>query len=96
MPRPSPEQILRYRQEWTDRLVRYREPPPAHATRFQGRVGRVITINWSGRAIVDFADGAWYDVPDFETWLEIVTDPADAARYDPTINSAQPCPPRQS
>ena len=46
-----------------------------------------------GRAVVDFADGAWYDIADFETVLEIDT---DAGKYDPSANSAQKLPGRQS
>ena len=64
--------------------------------RFEGKVGRVVTVNYSGRAIVDFADGAWYDVPEFEAVLEEVTDEAERKKYDPTANSAQKVPSRQS
>jgi hypothetical protein len=56
----------------------------------------VVTVNYSGRAVVDFADGGWYDVPGFETVLEEVTDEAERKKYDPTANSAQKLPTRQS
>lgn len=77
---------------WTDKFVRI-HPSREEFKRFDGRVGRVVTINYSGRAVVDFADGAWYDIPDFEKVLEIVE---DAAHYDPSANSAQQFPARQS
>jgi hypothetical protein len=86
------DQIETLKQEWTDRLVTVR---PDHATlmRFVGRVGRVVTVNWNGKAIVDFQDGAWYDISPEE--LQPL-DPAEAAgRYDATRNSAQPHPSRQ-
>ncbi len=63
--------------------------------RFEGRVGRVVTVNYGGKAIVDFADGAWYDVPASEEYLTIVTDEAMKKKYDSTFNSAQPKPQRQ-
>ena len=61
--------------------------------RFAGAVGRVITVNGSGRLIVDFGDGAWYDVP------ESAVTPAEGdeakSAYDAKANSAQPFPQRQ-
>ena len=81
---------------WTDRLVRVRPPEPPHLTRFAGVVGRVVTVSYSGRAVIDFGDGGWTDVTDFARVLEEVTDEADRKRYDPTANSAQPRPGRQA
>lgn len=80
---------------WTDRLVAVRPGIRSDLTRFEGKVGRVVTVNQSGRAVVDFADGAWYDVADFETVLTEVTDDAEKKKYDPTANAAQPRPGRQ-
>jgi hypothetical protein len=54
-----------------------------------------VTVNYSGRAVVDFADGAWYDIYDFADVLEVVTDEAEAKKYDPVANSAQKLPARQ-
>ena len=51
-----------------------------------------MTINYSGRAVVDFGDGGWYDVANFETVLELVR---DAGNYDEKANSAQKMPTRQ-
>ena len=80
---------------WTDRLVTVRAGVP-HLTRFAGKVGRVVTVNYNGKALVDFGDGGWYDVADFERVLDEVTTAADKSKYDPTANSAQTHPTRQS
>ncbi len=77
------------KREWTDKLVRVK-PGREDLTRFADRIGRVVTVNYAGRAVVDFADGAWYDVADFAEALEIADGP-----YDATINSAQSTPVRQ-
>ena len=37
---------------WTDRLVRVRDGHPDYA-RFAGKVGRVVTVNYGGRALVE-------------------------------------------
>lgn len=87
--------VDRLKAAWTDKLVRVKPAARPELARFEGRVGRVVTVNYGGRAVIDFADGAWYDVPDFESVLDEVTDPAEAKRYDPTANSAQKLPARQ-
>ena len=81
---------------WTDRIVRVKPPAPPHLTRFAGVVARVVTVSYSGRAVVDFGDGAWTDVADFAAVLEEVSDEAERKQYDPTANSAQPRPGRQA
>ena len=58
---------------------------PDHA-RFEGRVGRVVTVNCGGRALVDFADGAWYDLPATAEVLDVVTAEDAKGRYDPSAN----------
>jgi hypothetical protein len=64
--------------------------------RFAGLVGRVITVNWNNKAVVDFADGGWYDITPAAEFLTKV-DPAEAiGKYDPKANSAQPIPEKQS
>jgi hypothetical protein len=88
--------VDRLKAVWSDKLVRVRPGLRPELARFEGRVGRVVTVNYSGRAVVDFADGGWYDVPGFETVLEEVTDEAERKKYDPTANSAQKLPTRQS
>jgi hypothetical protein len=88
--------VDRLKAAWTDRLVRVRPPAPPHLTRFETAVGRVVTVSYSGRAVVDFGDGAWTDVADFDWVLEEVADEAARKKYDPTANSAQPRPGRQA
>jgi hypothetical protein len=81
---------------WTDRLVTAKADRP-ELERFAGKVGRVVTVNWSGKAIVDFGDGAWYDIPASEEYLTpLAPDDPLRAKYDPTVNSAQPRPERKS
>jgi hypothetical protein len=79
--------------EWTDQFVEV-DPDRPELKRFVGAVGRVVTVNCNNKAIVDFADGAWYDITtDYLRKL----DPATAkAKYDGKANSAQPFPEKQS
>lgn len=48
--------------EYTDKKVSIASNRPELA-RFQGRIGRVVTVNQNNRALVDFQDGPWYDIP---------------------------------
>jgi hypothetical protein len=79
--------------EWTDQYVTV-SPDRPELKRFAGTVGRVVTVNWNNKAVVDFQDGGWYDIsPDSLSKL----DPAEGkAKFDPQVNSAQPRPERQS
>ena len=79
---------------WTDRYVCVKAGH-AEYERFAGKVGRVVTVNYGGRAIVDFADGAWYDIPATDAYLETMTDEEAKSKYDATANSAQKLPGRQ-
>ncbi|VTU00228.1 Uncharacterized protein OS=Planctomyces limnophilus (strain ATCC 43296 / DSM 3776 / IFAM 1008 / 290) GN=Plim_2364 PE=4 SV=1 [Gemmataceae bacterium] len=79
---------------WTDKFVRVRAGLPQYE-RFAGRVGRVVTVNYGGKAIVDFADGAWYDIPALADHLEVVPDDEAKGKFDPTATSAQKHPARQ-
>jgi len=83
------------KREWTDQYVVV-NPARPELKRFEGIVGRVVTVNWANKALVDFQDGAWYDItasPEYLTRL----DPAEAkAKFDPKVNSAQPFPEKQS
>lgn len=92
---PSQQTVDEWKRTWSDRLVRVRQGSRPELTRFEGRVGRVVTVNYSGLALVDFADGAWYDIADFEAVLEEVTDEAERKKYDATANSAQKIPAKQ-
>lgn len=83
------------KKEWTDQLV---EVAPGHPelARFAGLVGRVVTVNFNCKALVDFADGAWYDITASEEFLrKLPQDEATRKKYDATANSAQPIPSKQ-
>jgi hypothetical protein len=96
MPYPETATVAALKKAWSDKLVRVRPGVRPELARFEGKVGRVVTVNFGGRALVDFADGAWYDVPEFEAVLEEVTDEAEKKKYDATVNSAQKLPGRQA
>ena len=83
------------RGQWSDKLVKVKPGSRPELNRFLGKVGRVITVTFSGRALVDFCDGGWYDVAEFGDVLEEVTDEAERKKYDASANSAQKYPTRQ-
>jgi hypothetical protein len=94
MPVFSWETAEELKRVWTDRLVTAKTDRP-ELKRFEGRVGRVVTVNWAGKAIVDFCDGAWYDIPASEEYLTpLAPDDPQRAKYNPKANSAQPHPER--
>lgn len=78
--------------EWTDQFVEV-SPDRPELTRFAGIVGRVVTVNFNGKAIVDFQDGGWYDI-DPSALVKLGEEAK--AKYDATANSAQPIPAKQS
>jgi hypothetical protein len=82
------------RREWTDQYVTV-NPERPELKRFAGIVGRVVTVNYNNKAVIDFQDGGWYDItpsPELLTRL----DPAEAkAKYNAKVNSAQPIPEKQ-
>jgi hypothetical protein len=83
------------RREWTDQFVQVKPDRP-ELKRFAGIVGRVITVNWNNKAVIDFQDGGWYDITASSDYLTKL-DPAEAkAKYNATANSAQPIPEKQS
>jgi hypothetical protein len=95
MPAANLELAEQLKRQWTDRLVMVKSDKP-ELKRFEGKVGRVVTVNWSGKAIVDFGDGAWYDMPASEDYLTpLAPDDPNRTKYDPKANSAQPHPERQ-
>jgi hypothetical protein len=82
------------KKEWTDQLVAV-NPDQSELKRFHGIVGRVITVNWNNKAVVDFQDGGWYDITASSAFLTKL-DPAEAkAKYNGKANSAQPVPEKQ-
>jgi hypothetical protein len=83
------------KREWTDQFVEVNAERP-ELKRFAGIVGRVITVNYNNKALVDFQDGGWYDINASEEYLRKL-DPAEAkAKYKGDVNSAQPYPSKQS
>jgi hypothetical protein len=95
MPNPTPVEVEALQSAWTDQFVRVKDGQP-ELKRFVGRVGRVITVNFNGRAVIDFSDGAWYDIAASERFLERVPAEEAKGKYNPEVNSAQPLPERQS
>lgn len=93
---PDKTTVDQLKRLWSDKYVRVKPDARPDLKRFEGRVGRIVTVNYSGRAVVDFGDQAWYDVTDFENALEEVTDEAERKKHDATANSAQKIPARQS
>lgn len=80
------------RKQWIEQYVKVNESRP-ELKRFAGVVGRVVTVNYNGKAIVDFQDGGWYDIPASDDFL-VKLDKADAAKYK-NVNSAQVIPEKQ-
>jgi len=81
------------RKLWIDQYVKINENRP-DLKRFAGIIGRVVTVNYNGRALVDFQDGGWYDVPASEEYL-VKVEATEGAKYKNT-NSAQVIPDKQS
>jgi hypothetical protein len=83
------------KREWTDQYVEVNADRP-ELKRFAGIVGRVVTVNHNNKAVIDFQDGGWYDISASTDCLRKL-DAADAkAKFDATVNSAQPHPAKQS
>jgi hypothetical protein len=93
----TPAELARHealKREWTDQYVTANADRP-ELKRFSGLVGRVITVNFNNKALIDFQDGGWYDIAASSEYLTKL-DPAEAkAKYNAKANSAQPFPDRQ-
>jgi hypothetical protein len=83
------------KREWTDQFVEVTKARP-ELQRFAGIVGRVVTVNCNNKAVVDFQDGGWYDVPASTAYLTKLDAAAAKAKYDAKTNSAQAVPEKQS
>jgi len=81
------------KREWTDQYVRVNSQH-SELKRFDGIIGRVVTVNWNNKALVDFQDGGWYDITASSEYLTKV-DPAEAQAKYKNVNSAQPIPEKQ-
>ena len=82
------------RSEWIDQYVMVRPDRP-ELQRFGNIVGRVVTVNYNGKAVIDFQDGGRYDITASADCLQKV-DPAEGNAKYKNINSAQPLPDKQS
>ncbi len=86
--------IEELKREWTDQFVTVKPERP-ELKRFTGIVGRVVTVNWNGKALIDFQDGGWYDITASDEFLSKL-DPAEVkAKFNAKLNSAQPYPEKQ-
>ena len=79
--------------EWTDQYVTVKPERP-ELKRFAGIVGRVVTVNFNGKAVIDFQDGGWYDISASSEFLTKL-DPAEGKGKYKNVNSAQPIPEKQ-
>ena len=78
---PSFDEVDELKRHWTEKYVQVDESRP-ELKRFAGRTGRVITVNMSGRALVQFDDEGWgwgrYDIA--LPFLKQVAAPAPVAK----------------
>jgi hypothetical protein len=81
------------KREWTDQFVEVNAERP-ELKRFAGIVGRVVTVNFNNKAIVDFQDGGWYDISASTEYLRKL-DPETAKAKFNSLNSALPIPEKQ-
>jgi hypothetical protein len=88
------EHIEDLQRDWTDRYVLVKERP--ELKRFAGIVGRVVTVNYNGKAVIDFQDGGWYDITASADYLTKVDAAEAKPKYDSKVNSAQSIPEKQS
>jgi hypothetical protein len=91
---PDPMQLEQLKREWTDQYVLV-NPDRPELKRFGETVGRVVTVNWNGKAIIDFQDGAWTDVSASEAYLKKLDAAEAAKKFDTKANSAQAFPEKQ-
>ena len=81
------------KREWTDQYVTV-NPERIELKRFAGIIGRVVTVNFNNKAIVDFQDGGWYDISASTEYLRKLGPEVAKAKYK-SLNSAQPIPEKQ-
>ena len=89
---PKNEDLKR---EWTDQYVMVKTDRP-ELKRFAGIVGRVVTVNWNNKAVIDFQDGGWYDISASTEYLTKLDAAEAKGKYDAKANSAQVIPEKQS
>lgn len=81
------------REQWIDQYVTV-HPGRPELKRFGGIIGRVVTVNYNGKALIDFQDGGWYDITASDDCL-VKVDAAEAKAKYKNVNSAQPIPEKQ-
>ncbi len=81
------------KKHWTDQFVTVKPGHP-ELERFAGIVGRVVTVNFNGKAVIDFQDGGWYDITASEEYLTRLSSEEGKGKYK-NVNSAQPIPEKQ-
>jgi hypothetical protein len=79
--------------DWTDQFVMVTDSQP-ELQRFAGLVGRVVTVNFNGKAVIDFQDGGWYDISASEAFLRKLPAEEGQSKYK-NVNSAQVIPDKQ-
>lgn len=73
--------------EWVNQFVEV-NPARPELQRFVGIVGRVVTVNYNKKALIDFQDGGWYDITASTEFLNKLDPAAAQAKYDSTTNGA--------
>ncbi|MGF1583145.1 MAG: hypothetical protein ACFCD0_27810 [Gemmataceae bacterium] len=94
---PDPNRDVQYNDQvkakWTDQYVKVKAGF-SELARWEGLIGRVVTVNFNGKAVIDFQDGGWYDVTASEEFLEFVPKEEAEMSYK-NVNSAQVIPEKQ-
>jgi hypothetical protein len=90
----GPTQHEALKREWTDQYVLV-NPERPELKRFAGIVGRVVTVNWTGKALIDFQDGGWYDIAASADNLTKVSAEEAKGKFNAKANSAQVIPEKQ-
>jgi hypothetical protein len=80
--------------EWIDQYVMVNAAHP-ELKRFEGIVGRVVTVNHNNKALIDFQDGGWYDITASAEYLTKLEPNEAKAKFNAKANSAQPFPEKQ-
>ena len=91
---PADQRYEELKRQWTDQFVEV-NPERPELKRFASVVGRVVTVNRNGKALVDFQDGAWYDITASTEYLRLLDAEQAKTKYDSKLNSAQPIPEKQ-
>jgi hypothetical protein len=87
------QHVTDLQRQWIDQYVTVNADIP-ELKRFAGIVGRVVTVNFNGKAVIDFQDGGWYDITPSEQFLTRMDATEAKAKYK-NVNSAQPIPEKQ-